>query len=186
MRQEAGGARLTANKDAVDHVSSIDDHVHPEFVGFYRTRAARTLRYARTLLGERDAEDAWQEAWLRIWRAWGTSAPDRIEAWAFRIVRNCCIDGRRSRRSHVPFEEPHIPIVPSPDEICIARADAAAALPILDRLAPPFREALWLREVMGWSYAEIAEAQGIPIGTVMSRLHKARRRAARLLRAEGF
>ena len=50
----------------------------------------------------------------------------------------------------------------------------------------PFREILWLREVMEMSYAEIAEVQDVPIGTVMSRLHAARRKAAAVLRKDGW
>ena len=57
----------------------------------------------------------------------------------------------------------------------------ASAWVLLQRLSPPLREVLWLREVMGLSYAEIAEVQDVPVGTVMSRLHSARKRAVRLV-----
>nr|MBA2750649.1 RNA polymerase subunit sigma [Actinomycetota bacterium] len=56
---------------------------------------------------------------------------------------------------------------------------------LLQGLSAPLREVLWLREVMDLTYAEIAEVQGVPIGTVMSRLHAARKKAARLLGKRG-
>ncbi|HEX2063686.1 MAG TPA: sigma factor-like helix-turn-helix DNA-binding protein, partial [Acidimicrobiales bacterium] len=61
----------------------------------------------------------------------------------------------------------------------------AAAWVLLQKLPAPLREVLWLREVMDLSYAEIAEVQRVPVGTVMSRLHSARRKASRLLRRMG-
>jgi RNA polymerase sigma-70 factor (ECF subfamily) len=63
----------------------------------------------------------------------------------------------------------------------VAQVDAAETLTVLQRLPLPQREALWLREVAMLSYAEIARVQDVPLGTVMSRLHKARRKAAKLI-----
>ena len=62
---------------------------------------------------------------------------------------------------------------------------AAAVTPVLEALSPKLREVLWLREAMDMTYAEIAEVQAVPIGTVMSRLHAARKKAARVLRNSG-
>ncbi|MFN2543382.1 MAG: RNA polymerase sigma factor [Actinomycetota bacterium] len=138
-------------------------------------------RYATAIVGMGEAEEACQEAWLRIWRAWGSADPARLEAWAFRIVRNCCLDQRRATKPVVSLEETSLPPVPAPDDAVASQVDAAGRLTLLIKLPLPQREALWLREVAMLSYAEIARVQDVPIGTVMSRLHKARRKAARIL-----
>jgi len=154
----------------------------PPFEEFYETRSRGMRRYAGTILGSGEADDACQDAWLRIWRAWGTPDPERLDAWAFRIVRNCCLDRRRGAKPTVPLVDIALPFVPSPEDTVASRLDAAKAATFLTELPLPQREALWLREAAMMSYAEIAEVQGIPMGTVMSRLHKARRKAAKILK----
>jgi RNA polymerase sigma-70 factor, ECF subfamily len=154
----------------------------PPFEEFYESRSSGMRRYAGTILGTGEADDACQDAWLRIWRAWGTADPDRLDAWAFRIVRNCCLDRRRGAKPTVPLVEMALPHVPSPEDMVASRLDAVQATAVLSELPLPQREALWLREAAMMSYAEIAEVQGIPMGTVMSRLHKARRKALKLLK----
>ena len=153
----------------------------PAFEDFYRGTAAGMRRYATAIVGPGEAEEACQEAWLRIWRAWGSADPARIEAWAFRIVRNCCLDQRRSTKPVVSLAEASLPPVPAPDDLVASHVDASQSLSLLTKLPLPQREALWLREVAMLSYAEIAGVQEVPIGTVMSRLHKARRKAAKIL-----
>ena len=60
-----------------------------EFDDFYRARAGAMRRNAAALIGVDAADDACQDAWARIGRAWEDPDPDRRDAWAFRIVRNC-------------------------------------------------------------------------------------------------
>jgi RNA polymerase sigma-70 factor, ECF subfamily len=177
------------NKKASSNVSSGDDAGDAEQAAFedlYRRRGEDALRYATAILGVDDARDATQDAWLRVWRAWGSADPDHLDAWAFRIVRNACIDRRRSRRPTDELDEASLPTVLSADDVVPDQVDAANAIPLLAKLPRPFREILWLREVMEMSYAEIAEVQDVPIGTVMSRLHAARRKAAAVLRKDGW
>ena len=159
------------------------------FEDFHARRAGDALRYAAAIVGSREAEDACQEAWLRIWRAWGRSDPDRIDAWAFRIVRNCALDRGRSQsraRSSEPLGEIDPPAPAQVEDVVMPRLEAEGALRLLGKLSMPLREALWLREVGGLSYAEIADVQSVSIGTVMSRLHAARKRVARHLVQDGF
>lgn len=153
------------------------------FEDFYRQRAADVRRYATAIVGAAEADDACQDAWLAIWRAWDTADPERRDAWAFRVVRNRCLDRLRRTRPIDALDEAHLPPLPPVDDAVHARLDAGAALDLLAGLPLPLREALWLREVAELTYAEIAEVQQVPIGTVMSRLHSARKKVARRLRS---
>lgn len=152
-----------------------------DFEDFYRRRAPGLRRYATAVAGVDGADDACQEAWLRMWRAWGMADDDRLDAWARQVVRNCCLDHRQSRDER-PLSLDDLPTVSmQPDELVVRRAEAAAVSAYIRRLPAHLRQVLWLREMVGMSYAEIAEALSIPIGTVMSRLHAARRRLTRRL-----
>ena len=151
------------------------------FEDFHRSKAKHALHYARAILGADSAEDVCQEAWFKAWRAWGSADPAKLDTWLLAIVRNCCFERLRSNRPSSVLTELDTAPVPPPDDLVVAALEMAAAWVLLQRLSPPLREALWLREVMDLSYAEIAEVQGVPQGTVMSRLHAARRKASRLL-----
>ena len=151
------------------------------FEDFHRQRARHALHYARAILGSDSAEDACQEAWLRAWRAWGSAEPDNLDGWLFTIVRNCCVDRLRSTRPASAVKEADLAPVPAPEDAVLAALELASAWVLLQQLPAALREVLWLREVMDLSYAEIAEVQGVPLGTVLSRLHSARKRASRLL-----
>ena len=152
------------------------------FEQFHRRRNKHALHYARAILDADGAEDACQEAWLRAWRSWGAADPLRLDPWLMAIVRNCCTDRLRARR-HISFEstddvEGEMESAPGVDDAVIAALELTAAwLLIQQALSPVLRETLWLREVMNLSYAEIAQMQAVPTGTVMSRLHAARRKA---------
>jgi len=136
-------------------------------------------RLARWLMrNEHDAEDVVQEASLRAFRYFRTFTGGSGRAWFLRIVRNTCIS-RRSDRMHLTDafdEERHRSTGPTADpETLLLRADAAAVVErTLDALPDRFRELLVLRELEGLSYRELADALGIPMGTVMSGLSRAR------------
>jgi RNA polymerase sigma-70 factor (ECF subfamily) len=151
-----------------------------DFEAFYRTRAPSLRRYAVAVAGRESADDACQEAWLRIWRAWGSAEPERVDAWARQIVRNCCLSGRRVNGPSAPVSVMVEPL-PEPDEVVVRRAEVEQLARCIERLPGHLRDTLWLREVLGHSYADIATTLDIPIGTVMSRLHTARRKLARRL-----
>jgi RNA polymerase sigma-70 factor (ECF subfamily) len=132
-----------------------------------------------------DADDVLQEAVLRAFRAFDLTRVSDVKAWLFAIVRNCHFTAlrQRQRRSQVPLPEEHdsadgpalIASSPDPEEVTI-RTDEARNLDELMQLLPAeFREVLVLRELQDLSYREIAEVTGVPIGTVMSRLARARR-----------
>ncbi len=155
------------------------------FEDFHSQRERHALHYARAILGSDSAEDVCQEAWLRAWRAWGSADPDSLDGWLLTIVRNCCIDRLRSSRPASVVQESDLAPVPPPEDAVVTALELASAWVLLQGLSAPLREVLWLREVMDLTYAEIAEVQDVPVGTVMSRLHAARKKAARLLGKRG-
>jgi RNA polymerase sigma-70 factor (ECF subfamily) len=174
-------APATANTGAGP---GVDSGRTSGFEELYARMALPAIRYATAIAGA-EAEDACQEAWLSIWRSWGESDPARREAWAFRVVRNAALDRLRRRRPAEPLGDLQLPAIAGVEEAVLTRLEGDAALGALTHLSLPLREALWLREVGELSYSEVAEVQGVPVGTVMSRLHAARRQVARRLRREG-
>ena len=137
-------------------------------------------RLARWLTGRNhEAEDLVQEASLRAFRYIDTFTGGNARAWFLRIVRNTCYQWRGRAAAAVTdvFDERlHSAIRPTSDpETLFARAEGSALIErALNELPPRFRELLVLRELEGLSYRELADVGGIPVGTVMSRLSRAR------------
>ena len=129
-----------------------------------------------------DAEDIVQDACLRALKYFdgfrgdeGTSA----RAWLLAIVRNTAHSSRRGQRVATEFDETQhsSAVADEHPEAAMLRTDAKESLGrALDRLAPEFREVIVLRELEGLSYKEIGDVTGVPVGTVMSRLSRARAR----------
>ena len=131
-----------------------------------------------------DAEDIVQEALLLAFRSFDSWRGDSAKAWLFAIVRNCHFSALRRAASHIRLTDtidddttttPDALIsADSPEKTFIATAGARAVDAVLLRLSPEFREVLVLRELEELSYRDIAAITGVPIGTVMSRLARAR------------
>ena len=124
------------------------------------------------MLGDPDAaRDLVQEAASRALAA--RRVPDdapAYRAWMFQIVRNAALDElRRNRRPAV--EDPPTVDLWRFDEVNIAKITVAQALTIL---APPHREIISLIDIAGFSYGEAAELLNVPVGTIMSRITRAR------------
>jgi RNA polymerase sigma factor (sigma-70 family) len=148
--------------------------------------AAYTL--ARYLMRDpHDAEDATQEAMLKALRHVDQCRADNARPWLFAIVRNTCHTWLRRRgnsAAEVSFDETlHSDEAEAlqPDTLVIRAADQDSVQRALAALPLPFREVVVLRELQGLSYKEIAEVAEVPIGTVMSRLGRARERLESLL-----
>lgn len=144
---------------------------------------------ARWLLrNEHDAEDAVQEACLRAWRAFDRFRGGDGRAWLLAIVRNVCYTRLRQNRREPATEALNEEIHGMNEAAGETRAVAWSELrseqlhAALDRLPDEFREILVLHELEGLAYREIAEVAEIPIGTVMSRLARARRKLQAELR----
>ena len=169
------------------------------FGAIVRHYQPRAYTVAVGLVGNsHDANDLCQEAFLRAWRArksFDLSQP--FFPWFYRILRNVCLShlDRGSRRRFLPLrakyqdhdEEVEISVPeegPGPDDLaerseeCLELYGALQSLPLKDR------EILHLRHLQEMAYAEIAETLEIPVGTVMSRLHYARKKLRERMEAE--
>jgi RNA polymerase sigma factor (sigma-70 family) len=169
--------------------SSDDDRAR--FARVVLPHLADAYALARWLTGTRaDAEDVVQEACLRAFRGIGGFSGVNARAWLLTIVRHAAytwlgknrsasllmVDDleaiERKELSHgVPMDQSE-----TPEGALIAKTDAARLEAAIAELPIPFRETLVLRDVQGLDYREIAEVTKVPIGTVMSRLARARRR----------
>ncbi len=137
---------------------------------------------ARWLLrDDQHAHDAVQEAYLRALRFFDGLRGASARPWLLGIVRNTCYDWMRQHRSlaeQLVFDEERDSVaataVADPAALWEQRAQRGRVNAAIEALAPPFREVIVLRELEEMSYEEIAQVAGIPIGTVMSRLSRAR------------
>jgi len=134
-----------------------------------------------------DAEDVVQEACVRALRFFGAYRGDNARGWLLAIVRNSCYDFLRRHRpqelTDVFDEEIHTVVedTQTPEALLLRRADRAMVRQALETLPLAWREVIILRELEGLSYKQIADVAGIKIGTVMSRLARARARLQQLL-----
>ena len=138
---------------------------------------------ARWLLrGSDDAEDVVQDACLRAFRYFSTFRGGNARAWLLKIVRTTafsCLQKNRGWNLAIEFDEAiHCDAgeAPNPEALLLQGADARLLEQAMNHLPVRFREVLMLRELEGLSYKEIAEIVGVPMGTVMSTLSRARER----------
>ena len=145
--------------------------------------------FARFLSRDADAaQDIVQEAFLRAYRSFAGYRGGDARAWIFTIVRNCyhswLMDRRRKSRLEVDYHgegdaEELISSISSdedtPEAMLVRKAEAQTVRLILNAMPRPFREILVLREIEELSYHQISDITALPIGTVMSRLARARK-----------
>jgi RNA polymerase sigma-70 factor (ECF subfamily) len=135
---------------------------------------------------EHDAQDLAQEACLRALTFFHGFHGEDGRGWLLTIVRNTCYTWLRKNRVLEIEPQAEIPAdQPDPEQQQLRRADAEALQKALDRLPAEFREVLMLRELEGLSYRQLAGVLGVPIGTVMSRLARARKRLLQLFKESG-
>lgn len=151
--------------------------------------------FARWLTGNNsDARDVVHDAWLRALRSFAGFRGGDMRPWLFAIIRNCFLT-RRQRQGNIEHREAididalDADAEPAdaglgPDEWLMRQQTRAAIDGALERLPGAYREVIVLRELEELSYNEIAQVTGIPLGTVMSRLARARRALLILLAGE--
>ena len=191
------GASKPDDAEAVRRARDGDREAFRVLVERHQGRAYRLA--LRVLRDEEGARDVVQDAFLKAYRSL-----DRFEGrsgfytWLYRIVMNLCLDRRRrsQTRREVEWSEAAeaeaatlAPALADPGAAPDAALDRSQLRGLVARaiaeLPDDARRTIELREIDGLSYQEIAQALGIPKGTVMSRLHYARRRLAAALRAAG-
>jgi RNA polymerase sigma-70 factor (ECF subfamily) len=127
-----------------------------------------------------EADDIVQDAMLRAFKAFDSFRGENVKPWLLAIVRNCWRNRAADahRRGHAPLpsedERPLAFAGPDPEAVAVRASERRRLDALIAELPPEFREVLILREMEDMSYREIAEATKAPIGTVMSRLARAR------------
>jgi RNA polymerase sigma-70 factor (ECF subfamily) len=161
--------------------TGADETFEREALSFVDSLYGTALRLTRNVA---DAEDLVQDTFLKAFRAESQfQRGTNLKAWLFTILHNT-FRNRRRDAGRSPIDVDSAVVEQAADvstqrdtpEALLARATLDADLQAaLDALPDAFRQAVWLRDVEEFSYAEIAEIVGVPIGTVMSRISRGRR-----------
>ncbi|MGC2338810.1 MAG: sigma-70 family RNA polymerase sigma factor [Pseudolabrys sp.] len=186
--------RLVAS-DAPDSLSGLDDNAR--FRSIVMPHIDEAYRLAHWLTGNRtDAEDVVQDASMRAFRAIRNYTGGSARSWVLSIVRNTTYSWLRKNRPAAVVTVDDLEAVEleqaspgdrdgdNPEAALIAKADADQLRSAIAALPTAFRETLVLRDIEGLDYREIAQATEVPIGTVMSRLARARHRLIATLTSE--
>jgi len=155
--------------------------VPPSWDEIVREHSARVYRLAYRLTGNRhDAEDLTQETFVRVFRSLSSYTPGTFEGWLHRITTNLFLDQvRRKQRIRMEAMGDDDGLYPARPDSSPERGFEHANLDhdvqrALDALSPEYRAAVVLCDIEGLSYEEIAVTLGIKLGTVRSRIHRAR------------
>lgn len=173
------GPEETSDAELVQRFLSGDDD---SFTLLARRHEDKIFSLAWRMTGDRsDALDATQDALLTVYRKAGSwRGESAFSTWLYRIAVNATRDIMRKRK-RAPVPEEDIAVPPSEADVgaqVTARIDVAAALA---SLAPEYREAVVMHDMGGMPYEEIAEATGVALGTVKSRISRGRRKLAEAL-----
>ncbi len=168
-----------------------------EALGF----ADQVYRVARRLVGSREeAEDLVQETYVRAFRSWRSFTPGtNMRAWLLRILTNLNVDrGRRVQRTPQtqPLEETDYYLANKlasaageealDQDHVVERLSQDSVVTALSEISPQFREVVVLVDIGDFTYADAAQILDVPIGTVMSRLHRGRRALKQRLAEEAL
>lgn len=163
--------------------------------------ADQVYRVARRLVGSREeAEDLVQETYARAFRSWRSFSPGtNMRAWLFRILTNLNVDrGRRIQRTPQtqPLEETDYYLANKvasaageealEQEVVVERLSQDSVVSALSSIPPQFRDVVVLVDIGDFTYADAAQILDVPIGTVMSRLHRGRRALKQRLAEEAL
>jgi RNA polymerase sigma-70 factor (ECF subfamily) len=138
---------------------------------------------ARWLLrSDQDAQDVVHDSFLRAHRYFASFQGDDARAWLLGIVRNSCLTSLQKKKLSEPLTAVHerhgrsSDIIDDPEKSLLLKENVASLRGCIEALPPEYREVVVMRELEELSYKEIAAVSGIALGTVMSRLNRARKR----------
>jgi RNA polymerase sigma-70 factor (ECF subfamily) len=163
------------------HSGSFEELAMPLFASLYN--------FAHWLTQNRDeAEDLVQETYMKALKGFSSfQQGTNFRAWMFRILRNTFLTSRTGLKQSAPLEEEEDalpPVSTTPESLLLARADQEQIQSALEQLPAHHREVILLCDVEEMTYQEIAETLNIPMGTVMSRVSRARKSMRELLAAK--
>lgn len=145
----------------------------------YERHHAGVLAFVESRLRDpMEAFDVVQDAFLDVWRSAGRhEGRSSVKTWIFSIARNKTIDRFRKGGREVPFEEDFDPpdITPNAEAVIEAASDAAQVRACIDKLTPPQARAVKLAFYEDLAYADIAELEQVPEGTIKTRIHHAKK-----------
>ena len=158
-----------------------------EFEKIFLPHLNAAYNLARLLLRDRDdAEDVVQESYLKAMRGFAGFRGDSARPWLLTIVRNTAFSwlrANRARGDHAEYNDSiHGSTMSTPEVESLGNERSRQINQCVEALPADYREAIVLREMEELSYSEIAEITGVPQGTVMSRLSRARARLAECLK----
>ena len=210
IRRNFGLRSMAASAGDAEPMASVSDR--PDVAAKHKTAGASTYdRFQREIVPHLDAaynfarflsrnpdaaQDIVQEAFLRAYRGFGGYQGGDARAWIFSIVRNCyhnwLLEARRKARLEIDVHRPDgdfsidevADATDTPETALLRSSEAGRVRDVLNQLPRSLREVMVLRELEGLSYRQIAETAALPIGTVMSRLARARMQFQNLWREQ--
>jgi RNA polymerase sigma-70 factor (ECF subfamily) len=192
MSADAQAAQTRDTDALIERCLRGDQAAWEDIVRLYRRRV---FNIAYKFVGRHDeAEDLTQEVFLKLYKSLDTfDRRANFQTWQTSVSRNLCIDHyrsvRRERETMNRTVDPDTltPVAPtaSPQAVLEQQDRVALLRAALDRLTPPLRTAVMLRDIQELTYQEIADRLGLPEGTVKSRINRGRAELARQIRARG-
>ena len=185
----------TSEENALIDAAKNGDHAaFGEIVKLYEKLVYNSVRLK---VGDAEAFDVSQEVFIKIWRSIGRYRGDcRFSTWVYKICQNACLDFLRRQRvsateamptytdkdgDEIELEFADESTLASPECMAEVRERVKIVRDAIARLSPEAREVVELRDIEGYSYEAISEMTGLEIGTVKSRLNRARRHLKQLL-----
>lgn len=172
----------------IENARQGDNSAFEALVLKYQDKVYNICRY---MLGPHDAQDAAQDSFIKAYRNLDRFTPSPgFSAWITRIAVNTCLDYKR-KPGHLPlarttgegeeYEYEHASSSPGPEAVLSSKQSALAIAGAVERLSDKLRAVLVLSDIEGLSYSEVSEALDISMGTVKSRLSRAREELKKLL-----
>ena len=148
--------------------------IYRQWVNEYQDQAWTVARYM--LKDAQEAEDATQEAFVKLWHNRDNIDPDKVKPWLMKVTRNGCLDRLRRRRDNVEFEESHMAGEASgPMQDAQSSETGKWLKQAIAGLKEPYRSLVVLRDINQHSYEEVAGMLELNLAQVKTYLHRARK-----------